>query len=130
MTDEEMILIGVWIAAIGTNISAIGEIRELAGLNDMNKKLETIGEGLQAVGAFLEGTVTTDDPLNFTGNWIDGVGAATSSLAAYLQVIDEGNERENIRLGILGVSFQSMGAGISALADHLAGEDASAYVIT
>ncbi|WP_062047264.1 hypothetical protein [Bacillus sp. JCM 19034] len=123
MTDEEKLLTGSWLDAIGTLISAAAEIRALAGLNDINNKLVAIGEGLQATGTFLIGTVTTDDPLNFAGNWIDGAGAATSALAAYLQDIDEENEEDSNRLGILGDTFQAMGASISALADHIAGEE-------
>lgn len=121
MTDEELLLIGAWIDAIGTDISAIAEIRALAGRNGLNNKLVSIGEGLQAVGTFIIGTVTTDDRLNFSGNWIDGVGAATSSLAAYRQFTDEENGDENIQLEVIGDLFQSMGASVSSLADHLIG---------
>ncbi|GAE24398.1 hypothetical protein JCM9140_317 [Halalkalibacter wakoensis JCM 9140] len=123
MKDEEKLLTGAWLDAIGTLISATAEMRALAGLDEINNKLITIGEGLQAVGTLLIGTVTTDDPLNFTGNWIDGAGAATSALAAYIQDVGDENMVDGLRLGILGDVFQSMGASISSLADHLMGEE-------
>lgn len=122
MTDNERLLLGSWIDAIGTDISAIAEIRNLAGINTINNKLVAIGEGLQAVGSLLIGTVTTDDPLNFAGNWIDGIGAATSSYGAYLQFLDEEDGEDNVRIEILGDSFQSIGSAISAYADHRIGE--------
>ncbi|MDT8861406.1 hypothetical protein N0O92_14385 [Alkalihalobacillus sp. MEB130] len=122
MNDNHKLLTGAWLDAIGTIISAIAEVRALAGLNTINNRLVTVGEGLQAVGTLLVGTVTTDDPLNFAGNWIDGAGAATSSIAAYLQDVDDENEIDYTQIEILGDALQSMGASISATADHLMGE--------
>lgn len=84
MLDDDKLVTGAWLDAIGTIMSAVAEVRTLAGLNDINKKLVAIGEGLQAVAAIFIGTVTEEDPLNFLGNWIDGAGAAASSLGAYL----------------------------------------------
>ncbi|MBU8908846.1 DUF6944 family repetitive protein [Desertibacillus haloalkaliphilus] len=119
--DEYKLLSGAWLDAIGTIVSAIAEGRELAGIQNSNELLVTIGEGLQAVGSLLIGTVATDNVLDFTGNWIDGVGASASSLGAYLQAFDE-NGDDNIRLEALGDTFQSMGSSISAAADHFEGE--------
>jgi hypothetical protein len=121
--DEYKLLTGAWLDAIGTIISAIAEVRELAGFNDLNNKLVAIGEGLQAVGTLLIGTVATEDPLGFSGEWIDGAGAAASALGACLQDVDPENGEEGVRLETIGNAFQSMGAAISALADHLAGEE-------
>ncbi|WP_078554480.1 DUF6944 family repetitive protein [Alkalihalobacterium alkalicellulosilyticum] len=121
-TESERLLVGAWLDAVGTSLSAIAETRELVGLNELNNRLVAIGEGLQAVGTLLIGTVTTDDALNFTGNWIDGAGAAASSLGSYLQDQDEENGERNIRLEMFGDFLQSMGASISAVADYQAGE--------
>ncbi|MCT8140024.1 hypothetical protein H1D32_21445 [Anaerobacillus sp. CMMVII] len=123
MDDQQKQVIGAWIDAIGTIISAVGELRELAGLNDINKKLVAIGDALQAVGPMIIGTAQIDDPLNFAGNWIDGAGAAAASLGAYREYIGVGDEEGNLRIEFLGYIFQSMGASLSALADYLAGED-------
>ncbi|UJW56151.1 hypothetical protein HXZ66_01325 [Bacillus sp. A116_S68] len=120
--DDQKLLVGAWLNAIGTIISAAAEVRALAGFDDINNKLVSIGEGLQAVGTSIAGTVPEDNPLNFAGDWIDGGGAALASIAAYLQDIDEENGVDNIRLEALGGAFQSMGAAMSALADHSAGE--------
>ncbi len=79
MDDEYKIVAGNWLDAIGNIISAIAEIRTLAGINDINNQLVEIGEGLQAVGNSLIGTVETDDYLDFSGNWIEGAGAVASS---------------------------------------------------
>jgi hypothetical protein len=127
VTDDYKLVTSAWLDAIGTIISALAEMRELVGITEFNNRLVAIGEGLQAVGTMLVGTVTTDDPLNFAGNWIDGAGAAGSSIASYLKYLEPENREGNIRLEILGDSFQSMGASISALADHLAGEDGLAF---
>lgn len=125
--DDNKLVTGAWLDAVGTIISAFAETRELVGITQFNNRLVAIGEGLQAVGTMLVGTVTTDNPLNFAGNWIDGAGAAGSSIASYLKYLEPENREANIRLEILGDSFQSMGASISALADHLAGEEALAF---
>lgn len=122
MDDEQKLLVGAWLDAIGTIIAAVAEVRELSGIEENNNQLISIGEALQAVGTLLIGTVTTDDPLNFAGNWINGAGAAASSIGAYLQDLDPENGEENVRLETIGDAFQSMGAAISSLADHLAGE--------
>ncbi|MCE7793897.1 hypothetical protein K8O68_16000 [Salipaludibacillus sp. CUR1] len=123
VTDEQLKLFtGAWLDATGSTLSASAAAGNLAGLNEINNKLTAVGEGLQAAGALIIGTVSADDPLDFAGNWIDGAGAATSSLAAYLQYIDEENGADNIRLDILGDSLQSMGASISALSDYSTGE--------
>lgn len=119
MLDDDKLVTGAWLDAIGTIMSAVAEVRTLAGLNEINKKLVAIGEGLQAVGAILIGTVTEEDPLNFLGNWIDGAGAAASSLGAYLQYADAANGDDNIRLEIVGDLFQSLGSAFSASADYL-----------
>ncbi|MFN7252021.1 MAG: DUF6944 family repetitive protein [Anaerobacillus sp.] len=126
MTDDYKLVTGAWMEAIGTIISALAETRELVGITEFNNRIVAVGKGLQAVGSMLIGTVETDDPLNFAGNWIDGAGAAGSSIASYLKYLEPENREANIRLEILGDSFQSMGASISALADHLAGEEALA----
>jgi hypothetical protein len=123
VTDDYKLVTGAWLEAIGTIISALAETRELVGITEFNNRIVAVGEGLQAVGSMLIGTVETDDPLNFAGNWIDGAGAAGSSMASYLKYLEPENREANIRLEILGDSFQSMGASISALADHLAGEE-------
>ncbi|MBM4763462.1 hypothetical protein [Bacillus sp. B15-48] len=120
-TDEYKVLTGAWIDALGTIISAIAEIRALAGIDEINNKLVAIGEGLQAVGSLVVGTAFEEYPFGFAGNWIDGAGAATSSLAAYLQDV-EGENPDNIRLEILGDSFQSVGASIAAAGDYIIGE--------
>ncbi len=125
MGDEEKHLIGAWLDGIGTILSAMAEINALSG--ERNHHVVVIGEGLQAVGTMIIGTVENDDPLDFAGNWIDGVGAATSSYGAYLQAIDVENGDETARLEILGDSFQSMGASMSALADFLQGENLLAF---
>lgn len=123
MEDQERLLIGGWLDAVGTIISAIAEVRTLVGLNDVNNRLVAIGEGLQAVGTLLVGTVTEEDPLNFAGNWIDGAGAATSSIGAYMQDFNQENEKDGLLIETLGDALQSMGASLSAVADHLAGEE-------
>lgn len=123
LTDDERLLTGAWLAAIGTIVSAIGEVRALAGLNNINSKLVAIGEGLQAVGALLSGTVEADDPLSFAGDWIDGAGAAAASVGAYMQYLDPENGENAVRLEVIGDLFQSIGASISAYADHLAGDE-------
>ncbi|WP_078578444.1 DUF6944 family repetitive protein [Salipaludibacillus agaradhaerens] len=120
--DDQKLLVGAWLNAIGTIISAAAEVRTLAGFDDINNKLVSIGEGLQAVGTSIAGTVAEDNPLNFAGDWIDGAGAALASIAAYLQDIDEENGVENLRLEALGDAFQSMGAAMSALGDYSTGE--------
>lgn len=124
--EETKVVTGSWLDAIGTIISAIAEVRKLIGLNDVNNKLVVLGEAMQAIGALVIGTVSTEDPLNFTGNFIDGAGAATSSMAAYLQDQEQENGEDSIRLGIFGDSLQSLGALLSALSDHLSGQDAYA----
>ncbi|WP_416151773.1 DUF6944 family repetitive protein [Salipaludibacillus sp. HK11] len=113
---------GAWIVAIGTLISAFGATRELVGLNDINNRIATIGEGMQAVGAMLIGTVATESSLEFAGNWIDGIGAGTSSFATYLQDTSEETGEGGIRLEVLGNLFQSMGASLSALSNYNEGE--------
>lgn len=123
MTDDEKLLIGAWLDAVGTIISAYGELRALAGFNNINSKLVAIGEGLQAIGTLLVGTVTTDDPLNFAGNWIDGVGAGVAGVGAYMQYLDPENGDDGVLLEVIGDVFQSMGAAISSYADRLAGEE-------
>lgn len=129
MIDDYKLVTGAWLDAIGTILSAIAEIRAFQGIDQINNQLVAVGEGLQAVGTMLVGTVTTDDPLNFAGNWIDGAGAATSSIAAYLQDVEHNTigEEDLLRIEILGDSLQAMGASISALADHLIGEHAFAF---
>ncbi|SES16251.1 hypothetical protein SAMN05518684_109134 [Salipaludibacillus aurantiacus] len=123
MTDEQLKLFtGAWLDAIGSILSASATAGNFGGLNEINNKLTAVGEGLQAAGTLINGTVSTDDPLDFAGNWIDGAGAATSSLAAYWQYIGDENGADNMRLDILGDSLQSMGASISALSDYSAGE--------
>ncbi|WNF37223.1 hypothetical protein RJD24_01825 [Bacillaceae bacterium IKA-2] len=119
MVDNDKLVVGAWIDAIGTIISAIAEVRTLAGLDGSNNKLVAIGEGLQAFGTMLIGTVLEEDPLNFVGNWIDGAGAAASSLGAYFQYTDIDNGVDSIRLAVIGDLFQSLGAAISAKADYL-----------
>ncbi|RXJ02779.1 hypothetical protein DS745_05570 [Anaerobacillus alkaliphilus] len=123
LSDREKILIGTWLDAIGTIISAIGETRELLGLNDINKLLVAIGDGLQGAGPFLIGTAREDEPLAFAGNWIDGAGGATASLGAYREFIGLGEEKDNLRIEFLGYILQSKGASLSAVADYLAGEE-------
>ncbi|UTR16794.1 hypothetical protein MM221_09900 [Salipaludibacillus sp. LMS25] len=122
VVDDEKLLVGAWLNAIGTIISAAAEVRALAGFDDINNRLVSIGEGLQAVGTSIAGTVPEDNPLNFAGDWIDGAGAALASIAAYLQDIDDENGVDNIRLEALGDAFQSMGAAMSALGDYVTGE--------
>ena len=119
--DEYNILTGAWIDALGTIISAIAEIRSLAGMNEINNKLVAIGEGLQAVGSFVIAIAPEENSYAFSGNLIDGAGASTSSLAAYLQDV-EGENSDNLRLEILGDSFQSIGASIAATGDYIIGE--------
>jgi hypothetical protein len=67
------------------------------------------------------GTASSTEPMNFAGNWINGAGAATSSLAAYLQDIENGEENE--RLEILGDSLQSLGSSTSAISNYRQGDD-------
>ncbi|WP_280772063.1 DUF6944 family repetitive protein [Salipaludibacillus daqingensis] len=119
MKEEYNQLTGAWLDAFGTIISAYGETRTLVGLNDINNQLLMIGDGLQAFGSGLEGTIAKDSSLDFAGNWIDGAGAATSSFTAYLEDRVETERDELIQLGLLGSSFQSMGASMSALSDYL-----------
>ncbi|MDR7249192.1 DUF6944 family repetitive protein [Bacillus pumilus] len=119
--DKHKILTGAWIDAFGTIISAIAEIRSLAGMNEINNKLVAIGEGLQAVGSFVIATASEEYSYAFTGNLIDGAGASTSSYAAYLQDV-EGQNSDNLRLEILGDSFQSIGSSIMATGDYIIGE--------
>ncbi len=127
LTDSEKILIGTWLDALGTVISAIGEVRELLGLNEINKLLVAIGDGLQGVGPFLIGTAAEDDPLMFAGNWIDGAGGTAASLGAFREYIGLGEEEDNLRIELLGYILQSKGASISAVADYLAGEEGLAF---
>ena len=128
VSDEYKIVAGSWLDAVGNIISAYAEIRALAGINEINNQLVAIGEGLQAVGNALIGTVETDDPLDFAGNWIEGAGAAISSLGAQLQYIDPENGDANIRLEILGDAFQSIGSAISTLAEYEA-EDRDDHIV-
>ncbi|ADU32337.1 DUF6944 family repetitive protein [Evansella cellulosilytica] len=121
---DARVVAGNWIDAVGTIISAIAEVRELANVNEMNDLLVTIGEGLQAIGGSIASlTATDDDELGFSGSWIDNAGAATSSIAAYLQHIDEENGDDNILLESLGDGLQSLGSFMSAISDYEAGED-------
>lgn len=125
MPEEYIQVTGEWFDAIGTIISAYAEMRALAGLDDMNNELATIGEGLQAVGSLIVGTVESESALDFAGNWIDGVGAATSSLGAYLKTSGEENNEIGTFLETFGNTFQSMGSSMSALSDYL--EDEPVY---
>ena len=129
MVDEYKIVAGNWLDAIGNIISAFAEIRTLAGINDINNQLVAVGEGLQAVGNALIGTVETGDLLDFAGNWIEGAGAAASSIGAQLQYIDPENGEDNIRLGILGDAFQSIGSAFGTLAEYKAEDAKKAFVI-
>ncbi|PRR92602.1 MULTISPECIES: DUF6944 family repetitive protein [unclassified Bacillus (in: firmicutes)] len=119
--DKHKILTGAWIDAFGKIISAIAEIRSLAGMNEINNKLVAIGEALQAVGSFVIAIASEEYSYAFTGNLIDGAGASTSSYAAYLQDV-EGQNSDNLRLEILGDSFQSIGSSIIATGDYIIGE--------
>ncbi|MBM7542646.1 DUF6944 family repetitive protein [Amphibacillus cookii] len=115
---QEIVQAGSLIVALGTNISVVAETREAMGIEAYNDLLATIGEGLQAIGAFLIGTIPDDDFLSFSGNWIDGVGAAMSSLGSYLAHTNTVDSDQSKRIIVVGDSFQSMGASISALADY------------
>lgn len=126
MEDKYKQLIGSWADAIGTIISALAEVRESAGRNEINNRLIMVGEGLQAAGTAIIGTTPITDPLDFFGNWTNSAGAATSSTAAYLQGIDPENGDEGLRLEILGDSLQSLGASASAVASHMSGEERKA----
>ncbi|MFA1819254.1 hypothetical protein ACDX78_03440 [Virgibacillus oceani] len=121
MTDNYKAFIGSWLDALGTIISALAEVRALSGLNDINNQLISIGEALQALGSAIIGTVSSTESLGFAGNWINGAGAAASSLAAYLQDIENGEENE--QLEILGDTMQSLGSSISAVSDYQQGEE-------
>lgn len=55
LPEEYIQVTGAWVDAIGTIVSAYAEMRALAGLDDMNNELSTIGEGLQAVESFDSG---------------------------------------------------------------------------
>lgn len=116
-----MLLYGAWVDAIGTIVSAYAELREISGFNDENDKIVSIGEGLQAVGTAMMGIVTTEDLMNFAGTWVDAAGAATASLAAYRQSVEGGESDANLRLEVLGDTFQAMGSAMSALAEYRAG---------
>lgn len=120
MNDAYKQMIGSWIDAIGTMISGFSELRELAGLDEINNQLSVIGEALQAIGPAIAGSVQTTDSLDFAGNWINSAGAAASSVAAYLQGIE--NREEYIQLEVLGDSLQSLGGFASAVANYRTGE--------
>ncbi|SES64824.1 hypothetical protein SAMN05216389_101241 [Oceanobacillus limi] len=122
MTDEEKLVTGAWIDAAGTIIAAIASNRAFEESPSISNKLTAVGDGLQAVGTAFMASVTTDNHLSFTGNWIDTIGAAATSLAEYMQGLDETVDADFIRLEVLGESFQSIGASMSSFASYLLGE--------
>ncbi len=120
--DDYKALIGAWIDAIGTIITAYSEMRAYVGLDEYNNQLVAIGDGLQALGTMIVGTVTEEYPIIFTGSWTQGAGAATSSYAAYLRQV-EGEDDENVRLEIVGDSLQSLGASLVAFGEYSKGNN-------
>ncbi|WP_017473023.1 DUF6944 family repetitive protein [Amphibacillus jilinensis] len=116
--SQEIVQAGALIIALGTNISAVAESRQAMGIEAYGDLLATIGEGLQAVGAFVIGTVPDEGILSFSGNWIDGIGAATSSVGSYLALTNTVDRDQSERIIVIGDSFQSMGASMSALSDY------------
>lgn len=122
MNEEKKILIGSWIDAIGTDLVALGEMRELVGINTINNKIVAIGEALEALGTFLIGSGVADDPINFTGNLVDGFGAATAMAGNYKQYLDPENGDESISYEILGDILQAVGAAVAAKAEKKSGQ--------
>ncbi|MBB5174189.1 DUF6944 family repetitive protein [Texcoconibacillus texcoconensis] len=111
MNDEELILIGSWVDAIGQAVSAIGATGQMQRDEDRDTRLVVIGEAMQSIGNALEGT-GTPDMQEALGDWIESGGAGGSSLGASLQL--RGDEEGGTRLEILGDSFQALGGAISA----------------
>lgn len=120
-------LSGNWLLTIGAIIVAIAESRELVGLNQVNNKLISTGEAVEALGTSLISMTETDDPINFFGYWTNTAGAATTSVAAYLQDMeDEMVQEDGLNLEVLGEGLQSIGASISSYADLRMGNERSA----
>jgi hypothetical protein len=115
--NQNLEIIGAWIQAVGTIITAVGYTNRLP-------KIEIIGDELQAVGSFLQAIGETKSwskntkaqPIEKTGNWMQAIGASSKAVGRTRELFKE--DIENLRLAIIGSSFQSLGAFLEAVKER------------
>ncbi|MBB5174190.1 DUF6944 family repetitive protein [Texcoconibacillus texcoconensis] len=111
MYDDELLLVGSWTEALGQLTAAIGATRQIYREEDIDTKLQAIGESLQSTGNLFQavGTPNIQDAL---GDWIEVGGTAGSAVGGFLVL--RGDEVGGNRLETLGDGLQSFGSTVSA----------------
>ncbi|MGP4041217.1 DUF6944 family repetitive protein [Gracilibacillus sp. D59] len=109
MEKENNKLLGGWIQAVGTVLSALGNTPRIALSSDIKDDLKLIGNVMQATGNTLQVKGISLQDLNSLGNEIQAVGNITEVASLRLPVTD------NVKslLGIQGDLMQALGGGMN-----------------
>ncbi|MBM7702781.1 DUF6944 family repetitive protein [Metabacillus iocasae] len=120
--EEEIILSGALLLALGTVIAAIGQTRDTFFNDEKGRVLVVEGNSVEAVGNAVQAIGRTKqfekerfqpDLYTIAGCWIQAVGNTTNAFATNLEIQE--NEEEGIPLNALGSGVQSVGAAFEVV---------------
>jgi len=118
MEQEQKLLIGSWIQALGTVIAAISSTPSIPKMDEYSKSLDIIGNILQATGNALEADGEEPQSYGRIGNQIQTIGNLTVIFGLYLNEDDLSMPSE--KFFISGNLFQAIG-GVVSLGDEFGG---------
>ncbi|MGD6832675.1 DUF6944 family repetitive protein [Sutcliffiella halmapala] len=124
MNSEKKILVGSWIQAVGTVISAVSSTRFLVRVEEQSEGLDIVGNVLQATGNALEADGQEGFTFGKLGNEIQAAGNIT--VISGLLIDEETIIRD--KLFISGNLLQALGAA-TALGDEWDGAEADTMTI-
>ncbi|WP_417899186.1 hypothetical protein ABN702_01930 [Bacillus haimaensis] len=124
MDSENKILIGSWIQAVGTVLSAVSSTRFLVRVEEQSEGLDMVGNVLQATGNALEADGQEGYTIGKIGNGIQAIGNIT--VISGLLIEEDTIIRD--KLFISGNLLQALG-GAAALRDEWDGPDVDTMAI-
>jgi hypothetical protein len=108
-------VLGAWVAAIGTILSAIASTPnddgEQVGNQDNKTKLNVIGNALQAIGNIL-GSIVEEQPITRLGEQVQAAG----NLTVIYGIVSDNDEKTKTKLEISGNSMQLFGGILEIVA--------------